>query len=189
MKNTGFTLIETIIAIVVLALALSGAVFLTTQLINTNQENKDRVQATYLAQECHELLRNHRDTAWKQHNDWLCAFDPADLSKKYSIESEDAVGDWNGSGSCSGKFASTIQSNPTDTKLYRGAHIFSHNNTGSPTKFSREISIDETKFYDENNNDSKDPGEPYSEVLFSCQVSWGQQSVKISSWLTNWLKL
>jgi prepilin-type N-terminal cleavage/methylation domain-containing protein len=183
MKNTGFTLIETIVTIVVLALALSGAVFLMSQLIQTNAENKDRIQATYLAQECTELLRNFRDSAWKQNNDWLCAFDATDLTQEYKINTV-SVNNWSGtSPDCFGQFAVDISSENTGNfLLYKKSGIFTHDDTGGAvdSKFSRKLWINEVVSGDQ-------------EARFTCEVFWGEgsdrKSVRLSHWFANWLKI
>lgn len=76
MKKTspGFALIETIVAIVLLAGVLSAAVGLLVGAGRASDRNRDRVTATFLAQEGLELARNARDTAWKMHLPYDCAF-------------------------------------------------------------------------------------------------------------------
>ncbi len=74
-KLPGFALLEVIVAIVILASVLSGATTLIWSATNAVTGNQDRLTATYLAQECLELARNARDTAWRQHLPWDCAFD------------------------------------------------------------------------------------------------------------------
>lgn len=74
-KGTGFALIEVIISIVILAAVLAGAIGLIWSAANAVERNQDRLTATYLAQECMELARNVRDSAWRQHLPWDCAFD------------------------------------------------------------------------------------------------------------------
>lgn len=80
-KQSGFALIEVIVAIVVLAGALAGAFGLVLSAGNAVTDNKDRLTATYLAQECLELARNARDTAWIEHLPWDCAFVEEDLAE------------------------------------------------------------------------------------------------------------
>lgn len=73
-KKNGFALIEVIISIVVLASVLAGATSLIWAAANAVERNQDRLTATYLAQECLELARNARDSAWRHHLPWDCAF-------------------------------------------------------------------------------------------------------------------
>ncbi len=73
-KRSGFALIEVIISIVVLAAVLAGATSLVWSAATAVERNQNRLTATYLAQECLELARNARDSAWRQHLPWNCAF-------------------------------------------------------------------------------------------------------------------
>ena len=84
MKNNsaGFALIEVIISIVVLAAVLAGATGLIWSAATAVERNQDRLTATYLAQECMELARNVRDSAWRQHLPWDCAFNNFPSPKK-----------------------------------------------------------------------------------------------------------
>jgi len=62
--NSGFTLIEVIIGVMVLTIAIVSATSLLTSVIKTNVSNARHVQAYYLAQEGIEAVRNIRDTNW-----------------------------------------------------------------------------------------------------------------------------
>lgn len=77
MRNTsaGFALIEVIISLVVLSAVLAGATGLIWSAATAVERNQDRLTATYLAQECMELARNVRDSAWRHHLPWDCAFE------------------------------------------------------------------------------------------------------------------
>jgi len=78
-KNSGFALIEVIISIVVLASVLSGATSLIWAAATAVERNQNRLTGTYLAQECLELARNARDSAWRKHLPWDCGFDSSPL--------------------------------------------------------------------------------------------------------------
>ena len=73
-KRSGFALIEVIISIVVLSAVLAGATSLIWSAATAVERNQNRLTATYLAQECLELARNARDSAWRKHLPWDCAF-------------------------------------------------------------------------------------------------------------------
>lgn len=73
-KSEGFALLEVVISIVLLGFFLAGAASLIWSAINASERNRARITATYLTQECLELARNARDTAWRQHLPWDCAF-------------------------------------------------------------------------------------------------------------------
>ena len=57
----GFTLLETLIAIFILTLALTGPIYISTLAIRSAVESRDSISAYYLAQEAIELVRNTRD--------------------------------------------------------------------------------------------------------------------------------
>jgi prepilin-type N-terminal cleavage/methylation domain-containing protein len=73
-KRRGFALIEVIVSMVILSIMLAAAVGLLWSVSAAIEANRDRLAATYLAQECLELARNARDTAWRNHRPWDCAW-------------------------------------------------------------------------------------------------------------------
>jgi prepilin-type N-terminal cleavage/methylation domain-containing protein len=70
MKNSGFTLTEIIVSIVVLGIIIGGAVRTFGITLHLHGQNEKQVIANYLAQECLEIIRNNRDTNWLQNNAW-----------------------------------------------------------------------------------------------------------------------
>ena len=69
-KNTGFTVVEVIVAIVILSLAIVSGFQLVGTFITTVANNRDKLTATYLGQECLENARNIRDTNWIKFEAW-----------------------------------------------------------------------------------------------------------------------
>lgn len=69
MKN-GFTIIEVIIAILVLSIGVMGVLSAFYVIVFLSQNSVDRFIATYLAQEGIEIVRNIRDTNWLTSNEW-----------------------------------------------------------------------------------------------------------------------
>lgn len=61
MKNNGFTLVETLIAISILVLAVTGAFSAAHSGMTSALYSKDQITAFYLAQEGMEQVRNLRD--------------------------------------------------------------------------------------------------------------------------------
>jgi type II secretory pathway pseudopilin PulG len=76
-KNKGIGLIETIIAIVILASAFVAGEYFLMASLSANQNSRTIFVATYLAQECLELARNVRDSSWQQQLSRNCAFQTA----------------------------------------------------------------------------------------------------------------
>ena len=66
----GFTLIEIITVIFVIAIALIGVMNLVVQNIASQSYNKNNLIAYQLAQEGVELIRKTRDSNWVQGADW-----------------------------------------------------------------------------------------------------------------------
>lgn len=64
----GFTLIETMIAVSILALATAGPLYAASRSLIAAQNSRDRLTASYLAQEGIEYIRSIRD------NDYLIAY-------------------------------------------------------------------------------------------------------------------
>jgi prepilin-type N-terminal cleavage/methylation domain-containing protein len=60
-KQAGFTILESIVAILVLSLAISGVFASVQQSLSQTTIAKEEVQAFYLAQEAVEIIRNQRD--------------------------------------------------------------------------------------------------------------------------------
>ena len=185
--KSGFSLIESIVVMVILATAMSGAVYLLGTVIKTTARNKDQIKAIYLTQECTELVRNLRDTLWKRHLPWDCMFNGATVnSDNFTIE---AVHDGTKSQitSCG---MTTDQSlgvkwrkiaTEDDSKIYIKGTKYTHDSTGEETPFHRKVVLKEVKKID---------GET-TEIIFNCEVEWKNkttQKVILQSLLTNWYK-
>jgi prepilin-type N-terminal cleavage/methylation domain-containing protein len=67
----GFTIVESLVAIAVLVLAITGTMSAVQSGISSYTYSKDQVIATYLAQEGIEQLRNMRDENALNSRDWL----------------------------------------------------------------------------------------------------------------------
>jgi prepilin-type N-terminal cleavage/methylation domain-containing protein len=80
MKNKGFTIIESLVAITILVLAITGAMSVTQTGISSYIFSKDQIIAFYLAQEGFEQIRNIRDENGLQQQNWLTGIsaNPAD---------------------------------------------------------------------------------------------------------------
>lgn len=81
-SQKGFTLLETLVAIFLLTLALTGPIYIATLALRSSIESRDSISAYYLAEEVVEVIRNNRDTrslnrdANLDGSDWLKNVDP-----------------------------------------------------------------------------------------------------------------
>ncbi len=78
-KNKGFTLVETLVAIAILSLAITGPMVIAEKGVSSSIYARDEVTAFYLAQEAVEYVRNVRDTnrIAGYGSDWLLQFTAA----------------------------------------------------------------------------------------------------------------
>ncbi len=70
-KNTGFTLLEVIVAIFILTVGIGGSFVLIQQTISTASMIQSRLIAAYLSQEGIEIVRNMRDNNWLEQRESL----------------------------------------------------------------------------------------------------------------------
>lgn len=66
----GFTLLETIVAVGVLAIGIVASLTLVSKSVQTVRMSQNRLIASYLAQEGVELVRNIRDGNWNNGDPW-----------------------------------------------------------------------------------------------------------------------
>jgi len=73
MKNNqkGFTLIETLIAIFILTLSITGPIYISSFAFRNTIDSRDNISAQYLSEEVIEVMRNKRDTRILSGNHWL----------------------------------------------------------------------------------------------------------------------
>ena len=57
----GFTLLETLVAIFILTLSITGPVYIASVAFHNTIDSRDNISAQYLAEEVVEVLRNRRD--------------------------------------------------------------------------------------------------------------------------------
>lgn len=70
-KNNGFTLIETLVAVLILSTAIAGPLTIAAKALNVALVAKDQTIAYYLAQDAVEYVRFARDTNRLGGGDWL----------------------------------------------------------------------------------------------------------------------
>lgn len=90
-KRTGFTLIETVVALAILAVALAGPVTLATRSIFNTRFSKNKLTASQLAAEGIEIVRQKRDSNIMAGNDWTTNICGAGSSCSYQ---GDVTGAW-----------------------------------------------------------------------------------------------
>jgi prepilin-type N-terminal cleavage/methylation domain-containing protein len=160
-SKKGFTLVEAMVAISILALAITGPMLIAQKGIGSAVYAKDQITAFYLAQEAVEYIRNVRDTNRIKGNLWLDGLDEC-------LET--------GSGErCTIDARFTIHTNPSAIVPCPGGacpviSFYNNDSTGegfygydsssgwAPTAFKRTVSID-------NRASGK-------EALISVNISW-----------------
>lgn len=68
MNNKGFTILEILIAVLVITIGILAAYSVTQQIVSYTLTSASRITAAYLAKEGIEITRNSRDTNWLQDN-------------------------------------------------------------------------------------------------------------------------
>ncbi|MDD3006897.1 MAG: type II secretion system protein [Candidatus Pacebacteria bacterium] len=98
-KDKGFTLMEVIVSVGIVAFAFVGVMAVFASNIRVEIASRDKTTASYLAQEAMEIIKNERDTNWFAGGaaNWdngigagshqvLNVIDPSDLAKGWSLE-------------------------------------------------------------------------------------------------------
>jgi prepilin-type N-terminal cleavage/methylation domain-containing protein len=176
--KAGFTVLESIVAISILSLSISGAFSAVQQSLSQSIMSKDEVKAFYLAQEAVEAIRNKRDTNYLNivnsgGGSWLagitdlanCPFDKVCMVDAYPNPPTFTLcgNEW---GSCP-----VMKQDLNSSFMYNYA-------LGSDTNFKREIQIEQV------------PGNP-DEIAIIVKISWSKgiinREFKIKTFLSNWL--
>ena|GEM_PF-5082342 len=176
---SGFTLIEALIVMIILASSMTAALYLLTTVVFSTQSSVKRTKAVYLAQECSELARNVRDSAWLNYQAWDCAFgsvgDEFTISYDYSPGASIA--------SCnnlnSAVSVAPFGAGSDDNILWQNGATLTHQNSGEDSGYRRTI-----KHVDRDTN---------PETLdLECTVSWQfngrTENASTTQTLTNWRK-
>lgn len=83
-KQTGFSILEIVVAIFIITMGMVGVLSLITQNIQVQYINKNNLIASQLAQEGLELVRNKRDKNWLEGNDWTYGITPGTYKVDYT---------------------------------------------------------------------------------------------------------
>ena len=136
MARPAFTLLEVMVATIVIGIGLIGAASLIVQNIQAQYINKTALIASQLAQEGLELVRNQRDENWVADNTWYAytaGEDPAPGdSISFIIDYEGNINDSVGSITNEG------------ARLAINSEGYYTHGTGSPTPFYRLITVENT---------------------------------------------
>ncbi len=212
-RNIGFTLIETLVAISILTIALTGPLAIIAQALRSSYYSRDEITAYYLAQEAIEYIRNKRDAnGLKGANlvapeDWLQGVavdsdDPtsslinpylstgeSDQIKAVLIRSNDGYKLQRCAATCPPlKFNTSYSSATIEANTYA---LYGDNNADSDSIFTREVIFSEAPPYVDSNDPNATVVHPKDrEVIVTVRVSWvspaGTPSVSVREHLTNW---
>ena len=179
MKNRGFTVLETIVAIAIISLAVAGAFSAVQTGLAASYSAKEDTKAFYLAQEALELLRNKRDgnalsIYYGGSNTWLTGIaesgDPCEPTKTCYA---DATGPGNPATfffQCSGGFGTCPYLRQNSSSFLYGYDI-----SWPQTVYKREIQITKTNSH---------------EIAVTILISWTHgilnRQFRTQTILTNW---
>lgn len=154
-KQNGFSILEIITVIFIIAMGLVGVLSLIVQNIQIQYVNKNNLIASQLAQEGLELVRNKRDYNWKENYHWK---DGDDLDSNTDIvQDKTYVIDYEGD------IIDDIDSIDDEGAVLKiDANGFYSHGAGSVSNFRRLITIVESLDSD------------YLEV--SCRIKWQERN-------------
>lgn len=175
-KNTGFTLVETLVAISIFTLSILALMSVLTQGISNTSYAKQKIIASYLAQEGVEYIRNMRDNyvlypvngTWNNFKNKLA---PCNQGSNQECGFNNLV--------LSTNSAFIFKCSSGDCKLYLNNGSYNTNSSGVYSGFIRKIWMTTV------------PANPDEVKIFS-NVSWtqgsGSYSITFSESLFNWVE-
>lgn len=170
---TGFSLVETLVAVSILFLVIASGFTAVYHSIKGSFYARDQVTAYYLAQEAVEFIKNVRAENAEGEDDWLSGLDAC----KNDGCNIDSIARANGEGGIiSDDYQLCISTEP-DSGVYRPCAAVSNESgdldTGwSASAFKREVTI---------------TGDDNKEAKVEVEVSWsGGGSVQVETYLFNW---
>ena len=127
----GFTSVETLVAISILMLAVTGPLYFASESLKAATYARDQITAFYLAQDAFEQIRKIRDDNLNNNNEWNLGLTGCESGCRVAV---DANGFYK------------IDNSNGDTYLYRNADtgIYSHDSSGVKTSFKRVVKIEPT---------------------------------------------
>lgn len=190
LKAAGVTLIEAVIASVIMLGALGSAVTLMGTSSLQIADNQNRLTATYLVQECLELSRNARDSAAQQ-TLWHCPFFEVQESSgiawdTYEKELSIAHGSIDPSPNvlnCQQDFGVTV----ADAQNSEASRITLNNTT-----FDRTLTVKGVEVAEKSNLNGVGTYEQVQQFTAQCAVEWvyrgKDRRVEASQILTRWIR-
>ena len=130
-NQKGFTLLELLVTIFVIAIGLIAAYVVAQYPLSRVSVSMSTLKAAYLAQEGIEIVRNIRDTNWLEEDNWKTDLDICDPSSKYCEADYDDLG-----------LISYSKSSDQPNLLKFNGDFYNYD-SGSNTKFRRTIEIKE----------------------------------------------
>ncbi|MEN9605120.1 MAG: hypothetical protein RJB39_805 [Candidatus Parcubacteria bacterium] len=191
-QEQGFTLVETMVAIFILMLALTGPIYIATLALRTAAGSRDGISARYLAEEVVEVIRNRRDnrtlnktvysqTEWAQKGadtltGGVSCFNPkGSNTSKCEMQRDFTVGTY--SFVACGATCSQLRFTPNGTISYYGT-----NDTSAPfSKFIREFYIEVAP------QDTSATNNPQKELRIVVNIKWNDHGTDKIYTLTEYL--
>ncbi|MDP2918215.1 MAG: hypothetical protein Q8N68_01820 [bacterium] len=163
-KNAGLTLIETTIAIFIVAVGIVGGLSLAVYSTSLTHQIEERTIAYYLAQEGIELVRAYRDSAWLSGVD-IFTTSGAMSATRETIDNYYVV-------DCSG-LLSDVSSYTKQLYIDPLSGLYQHRSPGIAAPYTRLI--------------RKSTGADGKVVVIVSEVSWGNnKTVKLEEDFYNW---
>lgn len=184
-KNRGFTIMETLIAISLLLLAVTGPMVFAQNALRAAFNSRDQVTAFYLAQDAIELVKNVRDnnflsgkTGYADSNKWLDGLDVCGTeSGGCTVDTSDALGDFK---ICSNGTEPGCLGSESDAS--QDVHLKVENSIiglsgDEESIFSRVVYID---------NDTPDEAKITVRVRWKSHENVGAREITVVEYMYNW---
>ena len=130
-QNKGFTLLEIIIAIFFVTVGMGGVFTVVQKSFSMMSLSASRLVAANLAQEGSEVVRNIRDTHWREAQNWDAGLGAGDYQVQYNDAETDIV-------FCAAPCSYDVMG---FLKIDAGNGFYNYD-TGDDTKFKRRVTID-----------------------------------------------
>ncbi len=167
-NKKGFTLLESLIAIFILTLAITGPIYISSFSLRSTISSRDNIAAQYLAEEIIEVLKNKRDENLLNSANWLhqitvnsdCFRGVDDIETKCIMTKED-----NGVyvfEQCNGDCNPITLSTSTNV-------IYGNSISNNYSKFTREFYLEKGEL---DEYDAVSPDQPEKELKITVNIRW-----------------